>query len=161
MLKKLLMGAAALTILGGVALADNTATTTAPQPQAQDNAQADNGDNPPPPPGDDQGGDGWWGHHRHHHHHGWGRGDGDNRGGWEGRGPGGPDGGRGGPGMMGMRGPGGPGAMMMNHEGFRLQLGKGISVGVMCGKEAIKDCIADAQPLIDAAKAAATQAPAK
>lgn len=62
--------------------------------------------------------------------------------------------------MMGMRGLGGPG-MMMNHEGFRLQLGKGISVGVMCGKEAIKDCIADAQPLIDAAKAVATQAPAK
>src|SRR5579872_1246930 len=98
MLKKLLMGVAALTILGGVALADNTATTTAPQPQTQDNAQADNGDNAPPPPGDD----GWWGHHRHHHH-GWGRGDRDNRGGWEGRGPGGPDGG--GPGMMGMRGP--------------------------------------------------------
>jgi hypothetical protein len=57
--------------------------------------------------------------------------------------------------MMGMVGP---------HNGFRLQLGKGITVGVMCGKQAIKDCVADAQPLIDAAKSAATaqtQAPAK
>jgi len=58
--------------------------------------------------------------------------------------------------------PGGPGMMaVMDHQGFHLHLGNGIDVGVMCGKEVLKDCIAEAQPLIDAAKAAATaQAPA-
>ena len=58
-----------------------------------------------------------------------------------------------------MRGPGGPGGpgMMMGKQGFHLQLGPNVSVGLMCGTQAMKDCIADAQPLIDAAKAAASQ----
>ena len=55
-----------------------------------------------------------------------------------------------------MRGPGGPGGMMMGKQGFRLQLGPTTSVGIMCGTQAMKDCIAEAQPLIDAAKAAAS-----
>ena len=38
-----------------------------------------------------------------------------------------------------------------------LQLGPNVSVGLMCGTQALKDCIAEAQPLIDAAKAAASQ----
>ena len=49
----------------------------------------------------------------------------------------------------------GPGGMMMGRQGFRLQLGPTTSVGIMCGTQAMKDCIAEAQPLIDAAKAAA------
>ena len=59
-----------------------------------------------------------------------------------------------------MRGPGGPGGpdMMMGKQGFHLQLGPNVSVGLMCGTQALKDCIAEAQPLIDAAKTAATQA---
>ena len=59
-----------------------------------------------------------------------------------------------------MRGPGGPGGpgMMMGKQGFHLQLGPDVSVGLMCGTQALKDCIAEAQPLIDAAKTAATQA---
>ena len=61
-------------------------------------------------------------------------------------------GGMGAPGM-GARG-------MMSHSGFRMNLGNGVNVGVMCGTEAMKDCIAEAQPLIDAAKAAATAQPA-
>ena len=58
-----------------------------------------------------------------------------------------------------MRGPGGPGGpgMMMGKQGFHLQLGPNVSVGLMCGTQALKDCIAEAQPLIDAAKAAASQ----
>lgn len=55
-----------------------------------------------------------------------------------------------------MREPGGPG-MMMGRQGFRLQLGPNVSVGIMCGTQAMKDCIAEAQPLIDTAKTAATQ----
>ncbi|MDP8998032.1 MAG: hypothetical protein M3O03_13695 [Pseudomonadota bacterium] len=58
-----------------------------------------------------------------------------------------------------MRGPGGPGGpdMIMGKQGFRLQLGPNVSVGLMCGTQALKDCIAEAQPLIDAAKSASTQ----
>ena len=103
---------------------------------------------PPPPPAQaDQGGNGgqggWWGHRGH----GMGQGrHGDMRGMM----------GQGGPDMM--RPPmGGPmgGPPMMRGQGFRLQLGANVSVNLMCGQQPIKDCIADAQPLIDAAKAAA------
>ena len=54
-----------------------------------------------------------------------------------------------------MRGPGGPD--MMGKQGFHLQLGPNVNVAIMCGTQAMKDCLAEAQPLIDAAKAAATQ----
>jgi len=137
MLKQFILGGVALAIVGGVALAE---TNTAGAPADSSAQIADNNDansSPPPPQGGD--GQGWWGGHKHHH--GWGRG------GQEGPG-----------GRMGMGGPGM--GMMMDHQGFRLTLGNGINVGVMCGKEALKDCVAEAQPLIDAAKAAATaQAP--
>jgi hypothetical protein len=149
MLKQFILGGVALAIVGGVAFAETNATAPA-QPDAQ---VADNAGNPPPPPAaDPQGGDGqgWWGWGRHGH--------GGHRHGDFGPGQmamNGAMGGPGGPSMMG-----GPG-MMMDHQGFRMTLGHGINVGVMCGKQALKDCIADAQPLIDAAKAAATaQAPA-
>ena len=145
MLKQFLYGAAALMIVGGVAYAENSAVNTAPA--APSDAQAANNDgNPPPPPGDGQG---WWGRmgHRHGGRHMQGM-----------MGQGGPDG----SGMMGQggRGPmGGPGMMaaMMDHQMFHLELGNGIAVHVNCGKAEMKDCIANAQPLIDAAKAAAAQ----
>ena len=156
MLKQLILGGVALAIVSGVAFAENSAANPPPaQPDAQ---VADSAGNPPPPPAvDPQGGDGqgWWhwGKHRHGGRHGeFGEGRMAMAGQMDG-----PDG----PGPMGgPRGLGGPG-MMMDHQGFRLHLGQGIDVGVMCGKEVLKDCIAEAQPLIDAAKAAATaQAPA-
>lgn len=165
MLKTLLLGVATLAVVGSVAYAENA--SNAPQQNMQV-AQADdnNNDAPPPPQGGDdaqQGGNGggWWQwHHGWHHNHG------DDRGGPGMMGQGGPGTrGPGEPGGPGMHGPGGPGMMGMGpHNGFKLHLGKGIDVAVACGKEAIKDCVADAQPLIDAAKAAATaqgQAPAK
>ena len=134
MFNKLLLGVAALSILAGAAYAENSATT-ASTAQVADNSAA----NPPPPVAGDEG-QGWWGRWRGHHgHHGQ---------------MGGPDGGPDG----GMGGRGGPG-MMMDHQGFRLHMGNGIEVGVMCGKDALKDCIAEAQPLIDAAKAAAAAQP--
>ena len=148
MLKQFILGGVALAIVSGVALAENSAANPPPaQPDAQ---VADTAGNPPPAV-DPQGGDeqGWWhwGKHRHGGRHGeFGQG----RMAMAGQ-MGGPDG----PGPMG-----GPG-MMMDHQGFRLHLGQGIDVGVTCGKEVLKDCVAEAQPLIDAAKAAATaQAPA-
>ena len=164
MLRNLLLGVAALSIVGGVAYAEDAATNGSPDMQQV--AQADDNNDAPPPAGngDDQqagnNGGGWWQWHQRWH------------GGQNGQGgQGGGDrwgmgqGGAGGPGMHGpgpgpgMRGPGGPGmmmGMMGPHNGFKLHLGKGIDVAVACGKEAIKDCVADAQPLIDAAKAAAT-----
>jgi len=66
----------------------------------------------------------------------------------------GPDGGPGGPG-----GPG-PMGMMMHMKGFRMNLGNGVHVEVSCGEEAMKDCIASSQTLIDAAKTAAAALPA-
>lgn len=172
MLKKLLLGVAALVVVGSVAYAEDTASNG--QQNDVQMAQADdNNDAPPPAPGNsgpqannNGNGGGWW--EWHHRWHGQGGGDHGGQGGGDrwGMGQGGP--GHGGPGGPGMHGPGGPGmmmGMMGPHNGFRIQLGKGISVGVMCGKEAIKDCVADAQPLIDAAKAAAqaqgSAAPAK
>ena len=139
MLNKLLVGAVALTVLGGVAFAENNTTA---QPPAQDqNTQNQmsqgNGDQNQ----DDQN-QGWWGGHWRHHGHGHGHG--------------------GMRGMMGEQGPGpgmGGGAMM-GKSGFRMTLGNGVNVGVMCGNEAMKDCIAEAQPLIDAAKGAAAAQPA-
>ncbi len=103
-------------------------------------AYAANDQMTPPPPGDqgemgqgpNGGQGGWWGK-RHH-------------------------GGRGQ--MRGAMGQDGPGMMpppamgMMGAKGFRLQLGPNVSVGLMCGQQSMKDCIAEAQPLIDAAKAA-------
>jgi hypothetical protein len=148
MLKQFILGGVALAIVGGVAFAETAATPGPAAPADLQVAAADNA--PPPPPAvDPQNPDdnqGWWGWGKHRH------------GGRHGQmGMNGPMGGPGGPGMMG--GHGGPG-MMMNHQGFRLTLGEGISVNVMCGKEVMKDCIAEAQPLIDAAKAAAATQPA-
>ncbi|MEO6609245.1 MAG: hypothetical protein ABIN69_12335 [Aestuariivirga sp.] len=140
MYKRMIIGATALALLAGVAFAAQDAP---PPPPSQDNGQvADNGPPSPPPPGDgqDEGwGGGWkkWMGHRGH-----------------GRGMRGPDG-RGGPG-----GPGGMG-MMMHMKGFRMHLGRGVNVDVACGEEAMKDCIASAQPLIDAAKTAAAAQPAE
>jgi hypothetical protein len=142
MLNKLLVGAAAIAIFGGVAFAENNAANPPPQGQAQDQSAQNN-------PDQNQDGQGWWGGMWRHRHGGHGmHGMMDSQGGQDGPGFGGPG------------GPGGPGMMaMMNHQGFKLHLGNGIDVGVMCGKEALKDCIAEAQPLIDAAKAAATAQP--
>jgi hypothetical protein len=142
MLKRMIIGAGALALLAGVAVAAQDAAS--PPPPQEDTQLADNGAPPPPPPGDGQD-DGWggpwrrWMGHGHHGHH-----------------PGmmGPDGGPGGPG-----GPG-PMGMMMHMNGFHMDLGNGIKVDVACGQEAIKDCIASSQSLIDAAKAAAAAQPA-
>ena len=145
MLKQFLYGAAALALIGGVAYAENNAANPPPAPPADAQGAGPDG-NPPPPDG--QGWFGGWGH-RH--------------GGRHMRGMMGQDGpgmmGQGGPGMMG--GAGGPGMMaaMMDHQMFHLQLGNGIEVHVNCGKTEMKDCIANAQPLIDAAKAAAVAQP--
>ena len=143
MLKQFLIGAAALAIVGGVAYAENNAVNPA---QTDPQVAATDG-NPQSPPGD---GHGWWGRHRH--------------GGRHMQGMMGERGmmGQGGPGMMGPGGPGpmgGPGMMaaMMDHQMFHLELGNGIAVHVNCGKAEMKDCIANAQPLIDAAKAAVAQ----
>ena len=138
MLKQFLYGAAALVIVGGVAYAENNAAS--PPPPPLDAQVADNADGPPPPPGDGQG---WWGRKGHHgggrHMH---------------RGMGGPE-------MM--AGPGDPSPMgepgIMSRQGFHLELGNGIGVHVECGKIEMKDCIANAQPLIDAAKATAAAQP--
>ncbi len=141
MYKRIIIGAAALALLAGVAMAAQDATN--PPPAQDDNSQvADNGAPPPPPPGDAQD-EGWAGGWRHwmgrgHHRHGMM----------------GPDG--------GPRGPGGPGpmGMMMHMKGFRMNLGNGVHVDVACGEEAMKDCIASSQTLIDAAKTAAAAQPA-
>ena len=125
MMNKILGGVLAIGLLVGIAHAA-TDQAAPPPPPAQDQASAGQKD--------DQGGwFGGWGHHGGRRH--------EMRG--EMGGPGGP------------RGFGGPGGMMMNQQGFRLQLGPTTSVGIMCGTQAMKDCIAEAQPLIDAAKAAA------
>ncbi len=133
MFKQFLYGSAALMIIGSVAYAENNAAN--PPPPPADGQVGDNAGNPPP--GDGQG---WWGRMGHRH------------------------GGRHMQGMMGQGGPGsmgGPGMMaaMMDHQMFHLQLGNGIEVHVNCGKSEMKDCIASAQPLIDAAKAAAAAQP--
>lgn len=141
MYKRMIMGAAALALLAGVAVAAQDAPPPAP---ADDNQVADNGPPPPPPPGDGQN-EGWgggWRHwmgqgHRGHH-----------------RGMMGPDGGPGGPGGPDRMG------MMMHMKGFRMNLGNGVHVDVACGNEPMKDCIASSQTLIDAAKTAASAQPA-
>lgn len=145
MYKRMIMGAAALSLLAGVAFAAQDATT--PTPPQDDGQVADNGPPPPPPPGD--GPDGSWGgawkHWMGHGHRGHRRGM---------MGPDGPDG-SGGP-----EGPGPMMGMMMHMKGFRMNLGNGVHVDVACGEEAMKDCIASAQSLIDAAKTAAAAQPA-
>jgi hypothetical protein len=87
--------------------------------------------NPPPsqdqqqagPDGADRGGwGGWWGGKRGGHHRG--------------------DHMRGGPG-------GGPG-MHMQGKGFGLMVGPGHGLHINCGEEPMKECVAAAQPLIDA-----------
>jgi len=132
MLNKFLAGAVALALIAGIAHAASDQAAAPAQQAGQDqNAQ-----------GQDDSNRGWWGHgHGHGMHHGMGQGQ------------------MGGHGMMGAPGMmGGPG-MMMGKAGFRMQLSPTVSVGIMCGQQALKDCIADAQPLIDAAKAAATAQP--
>ena len=130
MFKQFLYGSAALMIIGGVAYAENSAAN--PPPPPADAQVSDIAGNPPPPPRGD--GQGWWGRMSHRH---------------------------GGRHMQGMMGQGGPGMMaaMMDHQMFHLQLGNGVEVQVNCGKSEMKDCIASAQPLIDAAKAAAATQP--
>ena len=135
MYKRMIMGAAALALLAGVAVAAQDATTP---PPPQDNGQvADNGGPPPPPPGD--GPDGNWGGA-------WKK--------WMGQGHNGHRRGRMGPGGSG------PMGMMMQMKGFRMNLGNGVYVDVACGEELMKDCIASSQSLIDAAKTAAAAQPA-
>ncbi len=138
MYKRMIIGAAALALLAGVAVAAQDAP---PPPPQNDSQVADNGPPPPPPPGDgqDEGWGGGWKKWMGHGHRGHGR---------DMRGPGGP----GGPEGMGM---------MMHMKGFRMHLGRGVNVDVACGEEAMKDCIASAQPLIDAAKTAAAAMPAE
>lgn len=135
-MKQFLYGAAALVIVCGVAYAENNAAN--PPPPIADAQMADHAEGPPP--GDGQG---WWGRRGHRH-------DGQHMRG----GIGGPEmmAGRGGPGPMG-------GHSMMDHQAFRLDLGNGFGVRVNCGKAELKDCIANAQSLIDAAKAAAGAQP--
>lgn len=141
MLKKVTLALLAVTMIGGVAIAEDNAAT--PPAQNQNQTAQNN-------PDQNQDGQGWWGGHWRHRH-----------GGQRMHRMMGDQGGPNGVGGPGMGGPGGPGMMgMMNHQGFKLHLGTGIDVGVMCGKETLKDCIAEAQPLIDAAKAAATAQPA-
>ena len=89
--------------------------------------------NPPPPPAQDQQADGpdsqgggWFSGRRHGRHHG-----------------------QMGPGMQDRGGRGGPG-MQMEGKGFDIKVGPGHGLHVNCGNEPIKDCIASAQPLIDA-----------
>ena len=139
MYKRMIMGAAALSLLAGVAFAAQDGANSTPS--QNDNQAVDNGASPPPSPGDgqDEGWAGGWrhwmgrGHHGHRH------------------GMMGPDGGPRGPGAMGM---------MMHMKGFRMNLGNGVHVDVACGEEAMKDCIASSQTLIDAAKTAAAAQPA-
>jgi hypothetical protein len=90
---------------------------------------------PPPPPPQDQQADGqgpegwgsWWG--------------GKNRGGHHGHHGG--DGMRGGPDMPG--------------KGFSIVVGQGKALRINCGEEPMKDCIASAQPLIEALNKAPAQ----
>ena len=141
MYKRMIMGAAALALLAGVAFAAQDATTP---PQDSNGQVADNGP-PSPPPGD--GPDGNWGGA-------WKK--------WMGRGHRGYRRGMMGPdGPNGRDGPGGPGpmGMMMQMKGYRMNLGNGVHVAVACGDEPMKDCIASSQTLIDAAKTAAAAQP--
>ena len=91
-----------------------------------------NGNPPPPPPQDQQAdgpdsqGGGWFSGRRHGRHHG-----------------------QMGLGMQNGMDRGGPG-MHMDGKGFGLMVGPGHGLHVNCGDEPIKDCIASAQPLIDA-----------
>ena len=89
-------------------------------------------DNPPPPAQDqqidgaDSQGGGWFSggrHGRHHGQKGYGRHHGGGRGGH---------------------------IMQIDGKGFGLMLGPGHGLRINCGDEAMKDCIAAAQPLIDA-----------
>jgi hypothetical protein len=132
MMNKILAGAIALGLAAGLAhAASDQATPPAPPPPSEAQGQMPGQDGPWA----------WWNHRGHGHH--------DRQGMMQG----GPGMMQGGPGMMPPGGAGGPG--MMHPQGFRLTLGPNISVGLMCGTQAMKDCIAEAQPLIDAAKAAA------
>ena len=122
MMKRIILAASAAVLFAGLATAQTANTANpAPPPQAQDQ-QADGPDGP-----DGQGDGGWfgWGHRGGHH------------GGHGGRGPGGRDG-------------GGPRGMQIDGKGFRIMVGPGHGLSVNCGQEEIKDCIASAQPLIDA-----------
>ncbi len=91
-----------------------------------------NGNPPPPPPQDQQAngpdsqGEGWFSGRRHGRHHG------QMASGMQDRG------GRGGPGMQ------------MEGKGFDIRVGAGHGLHINCGEEPMKDCIASAQPLIDA-----------
>ena len=142
MLNKYIVGAVALVIAGGAAYAQ-TAQPTPPVQNDQGQAMQNDDQNQDGQNMNDGQNQGWWGGHWRHHGHG--------HGGMRGMmGQGGP----------GMGGPGMGGAGKMAKAGFRMTLGNGVNVAVMCGNEAMKDCIAEAQPLIDAAKSAATAQPA-
>ncbi len=124
-------GAVALAVIGGAALAETTGTP-APQNSGSDQTTQNTFDGQAP-----QGQGRWWGRHRHL--------------GWHGNDD--QVGQHGGPmGKSGMMG-------MMHGRGFRMHLAPGVGVDIMCGQTELKDCIATAQPLIDAAKAAAAAQP--
>jgi hypothetical protein len=120
MMKRIILAASAAVLFAGLATAQTT-TPTNPPPPAQDQ-RADG------PDGQDDGGWFGWGHRggRHGDH--------------GGRGPGGPGG----------RDGGGPRGMQMDGKGFRIMVGPGHGLSVNCGQEPMKECIASAQPLIDA-----------
>ena len=90
-------------------------------------------DTPPPPPpqdqqadGPDSQGGGWFSGRRHGRHHG--KMDHGKQNGRDGGGPG----------------------MHLNGKGFGIMVGPGHGLRINCGDEPMKDCIAAAQPLIDA-----------
>lgn len=122
-MKRILLGTCAVVLLAGIATAQTATPNAPPPPPAQD--QQANGS-------DDQ--DGGWFNRRHHGRHG-------GHMGRQGMGMGQP----------GMDGPGmnGPG-MHMEGKGFGIMVGRGHALHVNCGDEPMKDCIASAQPLIDA-----------
>jgi hypothetical protein len=105
-MKRIILGACAIVVLAGLAVAQTTESNPPPPPPGE---QMDNPDGPGP---------GW----RHHKRHG------------------------------GMD-------MMMKGKGFGIMVGKGHGLHVNCGQEPMKDCIAAAQPLIDAFNKAEATAP--
>jgi hypothetical protein len=120
-MKRFVVGALAVLLLTGVAFAQ-TAGTNPPSPPPQDQ-QADGPQNGGP---QDDGG-GWFGWGRHHGRGGHGKGHGGGYGG-----------------MME--------SMMMGQggKGFHIMVGPGHGLHINCGEEPMKDCVAAAQPLIDA-----------
>lgn len=117
MMKRILLGACAVVLMAGFAMAQTASTNGNPPPPPPQDQQAD---------GPDSQGGGWFSGRRHGRHHG-----------------------QMGPGMQNGRDGGGPG-MRMEGKGFDIRVGAGHALHINCGEELMKDCIASAQPLIDA-----------